>query len=367
MTVILVNATAMRSSGALSILKQFILNIPVEFGHTYYIFIDPEIVLPIESTNIKIIPINTRKWSKRIMWDSWGIRKWICRNNIQPSLIISLQNTGINYSEAVPQLIYYHQLLPLSNHSWNFLKKEELILFIYKHFYSFFVSLYKHKNTYYVVQIPSIKKEFLRKFKVEEEKVYIIPPTVPFVEYNDFDCIRFEDGKTHFIYPATLFIYKNHTILLKALQILKRENSEIYNNIRIHLTINKEDALSIDGFDEIMDAIVFEGVIPFKQLMSYYKSMDALLFPSYIESFGLPLLEAAGVGIPIIASDLPYAHDVVGEYEGTTYVNYKDAKAWALAIKEMCVNKRKYESYKYLSNKGNWKTFFELVEKIKNK
>ena len=157
MTVILVNATAMRSSGALSILKQFILNIPLEFGHTYYIFIDPEIVLPIESTNIKIIPINTRKWSKRIMWDSWGIRKWICRNNIQPSLIISLQNTGINYSEAVPQLIYYHQLLPLSNHSWNFLKKEELILFIYKHFYSFFVSLYKHKNTYYVVQIPSIK------------------------------------------------------------------------------------------------------------------------------------------------------------------------------------------------------------------
>lgn len=364
---IIVNATAARSSGALSILKQFINNIPSNSENIYYIFIDPDIEIPIQSNQIKYIPIDTKKWSKRIIWDIWGIKKWIKRNNVHPSLIISFQNTGINYDKNIPQLIYYHQLLPLSRHSWDIKKKEELILFIYKHFYSFFVSLYIHENTHFVVQIPSTKKAFLQKFNVEKEKVHVIPPEVPIVVSDKVNSITFEDNKVHFIYPATLFVYKNHTILLQALQLLRKENSDLFKNIKLHFTINKEDLSSCKYLHEIEEAISYEGTIPFQQLLAYYKSMDALLFPSYIESFGLPLLEAAGTGIPIIASDLPYVHDVVGEYKGTTYVNYKDARGWANAIIEICDRKRRYKPFTYPADKGNWKTFFELVDKIKIK
>ena len=178
---IIVNATAARSSGALSILKQFINNIPSDSDNIYYVFIDSDVILPIVSNNLKLVKINTRKWKDRIIWDIWGMKKWIEKNNIHPTLIISFQNTGVNYTGNIPQLIYYHQLLPLSNHSWNIKKKEEFILFIYKHFYSFFVSLYIHENTHFVVQIPSIKKAFLKKFKVKDEKVYVIPPEIPVV------------------------------------------------------------------------------------------------------------------------------------------------------------------------------------------
>ena len=364
---IIVNATAARSSGALSILKQFVSNIPSNSGNIYYIFIDPEIEIPIQSNQVKFIPINTRNWLKRIVWDAYGIKKWIKRNNIRPSLIISLQNTGINYDNNIPQLIYYHQLLPLSNHSWNIKNKDEFILFVYKHFYSFFVSLYKHENTHFIVQIPSIKRAFLEKFNVEEKNVHVIPPEVPSITSDNINKIEFEDNKIHFIYPATLFVYKNHTILLQALQILKKEDYHTFKKIKIHFTINKEDLNSINNLHEIEDAISFEGTIPFKQLIAYYHSMDVLLFPSYIESFGLPLLEAANTGIPIIASDLPYVHDVVGEYSGTTYVDYKDANAWVNAIQQACINRKRHEFFKYPAEKGNWKTFFELVENLNNK
>lgn len=364
---IIVNATAARSSGALSILKQFINNVPSDSENIYYIFIDPDIEKPIQSNKIKYIPMNTKKWGKRIVWDIWGMRKWIEKSDIHPDLIISLQNTGVNYHRNIPQLIYYHQLLPLSNHSWNIKRKEEFILFIYKHFYSFFVSLYIHENTHFVVQIPSIKKAFLKKFKVKDEKVHVISPEIPVVSSDKVNNICFEDNKVHFIYPATLFVYKNHIILLKALQILRKEDNDILKNIKIHFTIKKGDLNSYENLNEIEEAISCEGTIPFQQLMAYYKSMDALLFPSYIESFGLPLLEAAGMGVPVIASDLPYVHDVVGEYKGTTFVNYKDANAWANAIKEVCHKKRRYEPFAYPADRGNWKTFFELVEKIKIK
>ena len=362
---IIVNATAAHSSGALSILKQFITNIPKGSEELYYIFTNPEIKLTTDSKYVEFIPIDTNRWHKRIIWDALGIKKWIKRNHLKPSLIISLQNTGVNLNKSIPQLIYYHQLLPLSNHSWNIKKKDEFILFVYKHFYSLFVSLYKHEKTHFVVQIPSTKKAFLEKFNVSENHIHVIPPEVPSITLNNIDKITFGDNKIHFIYPATLFVYKNHQILLQALHILKTEDYATFEKIKIHFTINKDDLAPFNNHYEIEEAICFEGTIPFKQLIAYYHSMNALLFPSYIESFGLPLLEAAYTGIPIIASDLPYVHDVVGEYSGTTYVDYKDAYAWANAIKTACYSNERFKSFTYPTENGNWKNFFDLVEKLK--
>lgn len=71
--------------------------------------------------------------------------------------------------------------------------------------------------------------------------------------------------------------------------------------------------------------------------------------------------------MPIIASDLPYVHDVVGDYHGVTYVDYQDAREWARAIKEICKETKRYEPFCYPEDKGNWKTFFELVEYLKIK
>ncbi len=38
--------------------------------------------------------------------------------------------------------------------------------------------------------------------------------------------------------------------------------------------------------------------------------MTALIFPSKTESLGLPLIEAASAGLPIIASELDFVRDV---------------------------------------------------------
>ena len=85
MSTIIVNATAARSSGALSILKQFVENIPTGCATTYYIFVDPSLSLP-ESENIKFIYKDTRNWVKRIFWDAFGFKDWVKKNKIIPSL-----------------------------------------------------------------------------------------------------------------------------------------------------------------------------------------------------------------------------------------------------------------------------------------
>jgi glycosyltransferase involved in cell wall biosynthesis len=52
----------------------------------------------------------------------------------------------------------------------------------------------------------------------------------------------------------------------------------------------------------------------------------ALLFPSLAEGFGLPPVEAATVGTPVVCSDLPVHREILGDYP--VYANPADAYAW---------------------------------------
>jgi glycosyltransferase involved in cell wall biosynthesis len=47
-----------------------------------------------------------------------------------------------------------------------------------------------------------------------------------------------------------------------------------------------------------------------EDVLALYADARALVFPSTSESFGLPLVEAQRCGLPIVAADLDYVHEV---------------------------------------------------------
>lgn len=57
---------------------------------------------------------------------------------------------------------------------------------------------------------------------------------------------------------------------------------------------------------------------------------DALLFPSLAEGFGLPALEAAALGTPVICSDLPVFREILGTYP--LYADPSDTYAWCRLV-----------------------------------
>ena len=56
----------------------------------------------------------------------------------------------------------------------------------------------------------------------------------------------------------------------------------------------------------------------------------AVLLPSFIEGFGIPLVEALQRGTPVIASDLPVFHEIAGEIP--LYLDPLDGQRWETAI-----------------------------------
>lgn len=78
------------------------------------------------------------------------------------------------------------------------------------------------------------------------------------------------------------------------------------------------------------------GYVAPAQLATVYRRALAFAFPSRYEGFGLPLLEAAAAGVPLLASDIAVLREVCGD--AALYAAADDPAAWAARIAELAGN-----------------------------
>lgn len=365
MAIILINATAARYSGALTILEDFIsyLKSIQNDINQYYLFTSVSNFTDTET--IKVVYISTQHWLQRIKWDSSGLEKWCVANCITPGLLISFQNTCTKFSgkklRDTPQLVYYHQALSLFPYPWKIFKRKEFIFFLYAHFYKYFVNR-NNRNATYVVQLPCIKQKFLDKFKnISKDRVFVIRPNSPTIEVDSVSPKEFKTNRIRLFYPATSLPYKNHSVLLEALASYILDNKEAADRLELIFTVPNHANLvsSLVKKYKLEKYVSCIGPISYNEILSYYKSCDMLLFPSRLESFGLPLVEAETFGLPIVASDLPYAREVLNGYENSYFCSTSNKVEWVeMYDKIPTLTKIKLPKK---ANVNSWNEFIELA------
>ena len=363
---IIISAGASRQSGAKTIYIQLMEHLRNHVGnHRYIVFVDERMPKP-EITGVEYVIVDVRKGLDRLRFDYEGCRKILGRMNVKPDLIISLQNTGVACLKDTWQLIYYHQPLPFYPQRWNPLKGTERRMFMYKHIYPWFVKdSIRRDRVDFVAQIPFIKNGIVRQFGIVPERVHVFFPDTERVEAERLKPYAFEENTYNFVYPATNMKYKNHVQIVRALKELSGMSKSICDKVRVHLTLKSGENIEIERM--ITDAglqnqIVMHGAIDHQQLIEMLNSSHGLLFPSTIETLGLPLLEAAKLGKAIVAADLTYAHQVMGSYEGVSFADAYSADEWSKKILALCVeNPLKYNAMSE-PEESSWSEFFRLVD-----
>lgn len=114
-----------------------------------------------------------------------------------------------------------------------------------------------------------------------------------------------------FIYPSDGSVHKNHRRLFDAWRLLAEQGC--FPSLAITLHSERDTALreGLCRLKESCDVRIHDlGILPHAELIGSYGSARALIFPSYGESFGLPLMEAQLAGLPILAPELDYVRDV---------------------------------------------------------
>jgi len=101
------------------------------------------------------------------------------------------------------------------------------------------------------------------------------------------------------------------------------------------------------------------------QLIGYLRGARALLFPSFAEGYGLPLVEALSHGTPVIASDLPVFRELAGVIPD--YLSPIDGLGWASMIENYTRDDSpmRHSQYERMANWAppSWQNHFAQVDR----
>lgn len=119
-----------------------------------------------------------------------------------------------------------------------------------------------------------------------------------------------------FVYVASGEAHKNHGNLLLAWRLLAEAGLKPSLALTVDAFAYPILASEIEKYrDRDVLNIVNLGNVASADMPTLYRSSSALIFPSLVESFGLPLIEATEVGLPVLASELDYVRDVIEPVE----------------------------------------------------
>jgi len=255
----------------------------------------------------------------------------------RPKLISRLQAEYLIYKEKKPQdiLLCFGNLPPLiksNSNTYIFLQNRFLIdkTISIKSNLKTFIRLfmeriwfkYRKSDEYtYIVQTPSMSSA-LKKIYNSSYKIRLMPFTnslrCPSVlqhskKYGKNNSILDRDfSDIIFAYIASGDPHKNHTNLIKSWCLLAKEG--IYPEL--NLTVSESFSPGICGFINKLKVehdlnIINHGNLSRNHVNELYKNSNALIYPSKLESFGLPLFEAVEHQLPILASELDYVRDAI--------------------------------------------------------
>lgn len=194
-------------------------------------------------------------------------------------------------------------------------------------------------------------KDLITYYKAKENSIKVIYQTCAkehWKIYTDDELKSFTNERklpqNYLLYVSSFQTRKNHLQLLKAfkncsipdlnLLLVGREGNTYkscidfieQNGLKNHVTILKD----VDS----------------KELPLVYRAANAFIYPSMVEGFGIPLIEASCAGLPIAVNNIPVFNELAPE--GSTFFNALDVEDFTRAIQVL--NERSKSDYSEFLN-----------------
>ena len=290
----LFDCTFLNSAGGIKILEIILDNMSNKTIRDYFFLIDSrnDIKALGKLKNAKYKLILNSEFKRRTYYKSveYQIEKCICLSNVPPPIKLKCE-----------VIIFFHNDLILKPRlSLTVLKS---ISFFFKKIYIKFINSNKYK---WVVQTELMKRELSKGLNIKVSNIFSFPI------FKDFNFKKTLDKKSNsFLYVCSSSPHKNINRLIQAFNQIKNINSKtIYLDLTIDdETFFKENILSKNINKNLV--IKNHGNSNESSLKKLYSQSKFLIYPSVVESFGLPLIESLEFNCKIIASNLPYVNEIV--------------------------------------------------------
>ncbi len=279
----------------------------------------------IDATGVAVLefPLSKRSWLLRLYYEWWYFGR--LAKKLKPDFWLSLHDMT-PFIGSCPQAVYCHNPAPFYRITSFREVWQEPTLLMFNLFYRYLYGMGIHRNKYVIVQQDWLRREFERLFKVKNVIV-----SYPLTAVAQVKSTPEKPPKENFIflYPALPRVFKNIQMLCEAVKIL---NLQGITGFEVRLTMDGSEnrfAAYLTGQYAGTPNLAFIGRQSHRQMMEQYTDCDCVLFPSRLETWGLPISEAKSYGKPLLVAELPYAHETVGDYDKVAFVDSRSAADWA--------------------------------------
>lgn len=181
-------------------------------------------------------------------------------------------------------------------------------------------------------------KDIISLYQADEKKVKVVYQTcgkAHWQSYTEQQILNFKQ-QNNLDFPFLLYVSsfqqrKNHLTLIRAFSLLK------YKNIKLVLAGRKGDTFNackklIEEL-KLQHQILLLTDVESAELPLLYRSAKGFVYPSMVEGFGIPLLEAACAGLPLAVNDIPVFREIAPP--NTLYFNLGDITSITNALQNL--------------------------------
>lgn len=204
-------------------------------------------------------------------------------------------------STKVPQCLVLHDLAFL--HHPFFIKKSHLL------FYKKYTPIFLEKAKAVATVSGFSKKDILAHYKIHPGKIDVVFSAAKEIfhsageEEKKATKNKYADGKEYFVYAGAIHPRKNLVNLLKAFSVFKKR---LQTNMKLVLTGRL--AWKYETFAENLKTYKYRndvrttGYVEEDELVRIMGAAYGLVYPSLLEGFGVPVLEAMQSDVPVITT-----------------------------------------------------------------
>lgn len=352
---IVISAVNFTEGGPLSILQDCLAMAAKLLAERYDIVAIVHDASLLKVRNVRFIefPRSRQSWFHRLYYEYWHFRALSRR--LKPYLWLSLHDITPNV-EATRRAVYCHNPAPffeLRLKDAMLEPKFALFNLLYAHLYRINIK----KNDRVVVQQKWLASEFRRRFGLTQ--VLVAHPSVPMLDIAP--GTRAAAGPARFIFPTFPRVFKNIELLGEAAALLEaRGRSDIELVVTIDGTENRYARYIRRKYGHLRP-LKLVGRQTRAQVFGLYAGARGLVFPSRLETWGMPLSEFQAFQKPIVVADVPYAWETIGSYRFAKFISPDDPAALVesiLAILAGSIVYDKKDAAPAGTEKGSWQALF---------
>lgn len=363
---IVISAVNLRKGGTLTILRQCLEYISILAQSDEYKVV--AIVHKKELAYYKGIeyiemPEIAESWFSRL-WCEYVTMYKISKKLSPVFLWLSLHDTTPNV-KAQRRAVYCHNPFPFYRWKWKELfLNYRIVCFAWFSKYIYQINL--HKNDYVLVQQQWIKEQFIKLFHLSDNRIVVTLPTYTTSNLSLNFCSPTISTYT-FIYSSFPDIHKNFETVCRAAALLEKELG--IGKFKVILTVSGHENRYAEWLHRRwghLRSIEFAGFMSREELYRNYASAHCLVFPSRVETWGLPISEFAAFGKPMLLADLPYAHETASGSVQTAFFDPENPESLMNQMKRLVngdVSFLKEIPRQVLSEPATrtWKELFDLL------